>query len=62
MARKGCARMKAMDVVDQAVQDIKNLKIQGAMAVAGASLKAIREVRKEDLEKRGRKTGSGSAN
>jgi ribulose-bisphosphate carboxylase large chain len=36
-------RFDYMDIIEKTVQDIKNLKIQGAMAVARASLKAIKK-------------------
>lgn len=58
MTRVGCDRMRSMDPVDQTVQDIKNLKIQGATSVARASLEALRvwvkghgKLEMEDLEK-----------
>lgn len=40
-----------MDVVEKTVQDIKDLKIQGATAIARASLKALRRVKTGELEK-----------
>ncbi len=39
-----------MDVVEKTVQEIKNLKIQGATAVAKKSLKALKKVKTEALE------------